>query len=102
MSAVPVPWPPPCAAARAKLSWSIAHERPPRPWRPIFDTASRSAVRSISGMATIAISQAPRLLITSGVNEKTGGATDRNDPQGRLRLLDKNVGIYRDIIPKIV
>jgi len=42
------------------------------------------------------------VLITSGVNEKTGGATDRNDPQGRLRLLDKNVGIYRDIIPKIV
>ena len=30
------------------------------------------------------------VLITSGVNEKTGGATDRNDPQGRLKLLDKN------------
>ena len=30
------------------------------------------------------------VLITAGVNEKTGGATDRNDPQGRLRLLDKN------------
>src|SRR6187399_633058 len=28
------------------------------------------------------------VLITSGVNEKTGGATDRNDPQGRLRLLE--------------
>ncbi len=42
------------------------------------------------------------VLITSGVNEKTGGATDRNDPQGRLRLLDKNAEIYRDIIPKIV
>src|SRR5216684_8276805 len=26
------------------------------------------------------------VLVTSGVNEKTGGATDRNDPQGRLRL----------------
>jgi L-lactate dehydrogenase len=36
------------------------------------------------------------VLITSGVNEKTGGATDRNDPQGRLRLLDKNAAIYRD------
>jgi hypothetical protein len=24
------------------------------------------------------------VLITAGVNEKTGGATDRNDPQGRL------------------
>jgi len=42
------------------------------------------------------------VLITSGVNEKTGGATDRNDPQGRLKLLDKNAGIYRDIVPRIV
>src|ERR1700728_337474 len=41
------------------------------------------------------------VLITSGVNEKTGGATDRSDPQGRLRLLDKNAEIYRDIVPKI-
>jgi L-lactate dehydrogenase len=42
------------------------------------------------------------VLITAGVNEKTGGATDRSDPLGRLRLLDKNVQIYRDIMPKIV
>ena len=42
------------------------------------------------------------MLITSGVNEKTGGAIDRNDPQGRLRLLDKNAAIYRDIVPQIV
>jgi L-lactate dehydrogenase len=42
------------------------------------------------------------ILITSGVNEKTGGATDRSDPQGRLRLLDKNAEIYRDIVPRIV
>jgi L-lactate dehydrogenase len=41
------------------------------------------------------------VLMTSGVNEKTGGATDRNDPQGRLKLLDKNAEIYRDIVPKI-
>jgi L-lactate dehydrogenase len=41
------------------------------------------------------------VLITSGVNEKTGGATDRSDPQGRLRLLDKNALIYRDIVPKV-
>jgi L-lactate dehydrogenase len=49
-----------------------------------------------------ALSGAGVVLITSGVNEKTGGATDRSDPQGRLRLLDKNVAIYRDIVPKIV
>src|SRR5258707_7405964 len=42
------------------------------------------------------------VLITAGVNEKTGGATDRNDPQGRLKLLDKNAEIFRDIVPKIV
>jgi L-lactate dehydrogenase len=42
------------------------------------------------------------VLITVGVNEKTGGATDRNDPQGRLKLLDRNAEIYRDIVPRIV
>ena len=42
------------------------------------------------------------VLVTVGVNEKTGGATDRNDPQGRLRLLDKNTDIYRDVVPRIV
>src|SRR5579864_5782176 len=48
-----------------------------------------------------ALSSAGVVLITSGVNEKTGGATDRSDPQGRLKLLDKNAAIYRDIVPKI-
>jgi L-lactate dehydrogenase len=42
------------------------------------------------------------VLITAGVNEKAGGATDRNDPQGRLRLLEKNASTYRDIVPKVV
>jgi L-lactate dehydrogenase len=41
------------------------------------------------------------VMITAGVNEKTGGATDRNDPQGRLRLLDKNAEIYQDIVPRV-
>jgi L-lactate dehydrogenase len=49
-----------------------------------------------------ALAGAGVVLVTAGVNEKTGGATDRNDPQGRLRLLDKNAAIYRDIIPQIV
>jgi L-lactate dehydrogenase len=49
-----------------------------------------------------ALDGAAVVLITSGVNEKTGGATDRSDPQGRLRLLEKNAEIYRDIVPKIV
>jgi L-lactate dehydrogenase len=42
------------------------------------------------------------VMITSGVNEKSGGATDRNDPEGRLRLLDKNAAIYRDVVAKVV
>jgi len=32
------------------------------------------------------LSGAELVMITAGVNEKTGGATDRNDPAGRLRL----------------
>ena len=42
------------------------------------------------------------VIVTSGVNEKSGGATDRNDPKGRLRLLGKNAEVYRDIVPRIV
>src|ERR1700682_416646 len=49
-----------------------------------------------------ALDGAGLVMITAGVNEKTGGATDRNDPQGRLKLLDKNAEIYRDIVPRIV
>src|SRR5271167_4144169 len=47
-----------------------------------------------------ALAGAGVVLITSGVNEKTGGATDRSDPQGRLRLLEKNASIYRDVVPQ--
>jgi L-lactate dehydrogenase len=41
------------------------------------------------------------VMITVGVNEKSGGATDRSDPLGRLRLQDKNVDVYRQVIPQI-
>jgi L-lactate dehydrogenase len=41
------------------------------------------------------------VMVTVGVNEKSGGATDRNDPAGRLRLLDKNAEVYREVIPQI-
>src|SRR5262245_50735595 len=49
-----------------------------------------------------ALAGAGIVLITAGVNEKTGGATNRNDLQGRLKLLDKNAEIYREIVPWIV
>jgi L-lactate dehydrogenase len=42
------------------------------------------------------------VMITVGVNEKAGGATDRNDPSGRLRLLDTNAAIYKDVVPRVV
>lgn len=42
------------------------------------------------------------VMITAGVNEKTGGATDRGDPAGRLRLLDTNATLYREIVAKVV
>jgi L-lactate dehydrogenase len=41
------------------------------------------------------------VMVTVGVNEKSGGATDRSDPAGRLRLLDKNAQVYREVIPQI-
>jgi L-lactate dehydrogenase len=49
-----------------------------------------------------ALSGAGIVMVTAGVNEKAGGATDRNDPEGRLKLLAHNAKIYRDIVPKIV
>jgi L-lactate dehydrogenase len=49
-----------------------------------------------------ALAGASLVMITAGVNEKTGGATNRNDPRGRLRLLDKNAAIYRDVVPQVV
>jgi L-lactate dehydrogenase len=42
------------------------------------------------------------VVITAGVNEKAGGATDRNDPAGRLKLLGSNAAIYRELVPAIV
>jgi L-lactate dehydrogenase len=41
------------------------------------------------------------VMITAGVNERAGGATDRSDPQGRLRLLEANARIYREIMSSL-
>jgi L-lactate dehydrogenase len=41
------------------------------------------------------------VMITAGVNEKTGGATDRNDPSGRLKLLAANAAIYQSIVAQL-
>lgn len=42
------------------------------------------------------------VMITAGVNEKAGGATDRSDPAGRLRLFETNAGIFQEIVPQIL
>ena len=49
-----------------------------------------------------ALAGAELVIITAGVNEKAGGATDRADPEGRRRLLDTNAEAYRDVVPKVV
>ena len=42
------------------------------------------------------------VMISAGANEQTGGATDRHDAAGRLRLLDTNADIYREILPSLL
>lgn len=42
------------------------------------------------------------VVITAGANEKSGGATDRGDAAGRLRLVTTNADVYREIVPRIV
>jgi L-lactate dehydrogenase len=49
-----------------------------------------------------ALTDAALVIIAAGVNERAGGATDRSDPKGRLRLLDTNAKAYTDIVPKVV
>ncbi len=49
-----------------------------------------------------ALTGAQLVVVTAGVNEKAGGATDRSDPHGRLRLLDTNAEVFREVVPRIV
>ena len=42
------------------------------------------------------------VIVAAGVNEKAGGATDRSDPAGRLRLLDANVRVFETIALPLV
>ena len=62
----------------------------------------------LSGPITISdgeyadLSGAAVVVVTAGINEKAGGATDRSDPAGRLRLLGANLKVYEAIVPLIV
>jgi L-lactate dehydrogenase len=47
------------------------------------------------------LSGAGIVIITAGVNEKRGGATNRGDPAGRLRLLQQNIEVMRAVVPPV-
>ncbi len=48
------------------------------------------------------LANAALVMVTVGLNEESGGATDPEDPRGRLRLLDDNADLYREVVPQIV
>ena len=48
------------------------------------------------------LTDAVLVIITAGINEKAGGATNRSDPAGRLKLLEANAQVLKDIIPNVV
>src|SRR6202035_546429 len=48
------------------------------------------------------LADAVLVIISAGINERAGGATERGDPAGRLKLLEANANVYRDIVPRIV
>jgi L-lactate dehydrogenase len=47
------------------------------------------------------LKNAALVIVTAGVNEKAGGATNRGDASGRLRLLGTNVDVYKDVISRL-
>ncbi len=78
-----------------------------------IDERAQGAVNDISDGAELVSSTTVRhasypdladaavIVVTAGVNEKTGNAIDPKDHFGRLRLLTPNRPIYADIIPQI-
>jgi L-lactate dehydrogenase len=64
--------------------------------------APLSSTIEITGGDWSDLAGADVVLICAGVNEKDGGATDRGDGRGRLKLLETNAAVYRDVVPRIV
>jgi L-lactate dehydrogenase len=64
--------------------------------------APLSPTVAITGGDWADLAGADVVLICAGVNEKGGGATDRDDAQGRLKLLETNADVYRDVVPRVV
>lgn len=59
---------------------------------PLETTLRAGDYNELAGAAVV--------MIAAGINEMTGGATDRSDPQGRL--LERNAAIFRDVVPRAV
>lgn len=79
---------------RARARAVAADVRYGAPLAPRAVEVRDGEARDLAGAALV--------MITAGVNERTGGATDRSDPQGRLRLLARNAEIYRALVPELV
>jgi L-lactate dehydrogenase len=63
--------------------------------------ASLSSVVDIRDGEYSDLTDATLVLISAGANEQAGGATDRHDAAGRLRLLEMNADVYREILPPL-
>ncbi|HTX56142.1 MAG TPA: hypothetical protein VMD47_03475 [Candidatus Acidoferrales bacterium] len=63
------------------------------PLSPECDVRAGS-YRDLTGAALV--------VLAAGINEKAGGATNRHDPLGRLRLLNTNAGVFEEIVPQVV
>src|ERR1700692_1755219 len=48
------------------------------------------------------LADAVLVIVTAGINEKTGGAPDRQEPPRRLKLLETQADVCRAIVPKVV
>lgn len=70
-----------------------------------LDLSYRSAISATGDVRAGAYADlegAGIVVIAAGVNEKHGGATNRSDPAGRLRLLQQNQAVMHDIVPLLV
>ncbi|MGB6987501.1 MAG: hypothetical protein WBD74_16135 [Candidatus Aquilonibacter sp.] len=77
----------------ARANGVAADVRYGTPLSPAVDVHAGS-YRDLAGASLV--------VLAAGINEKAGGATNRNDPLGRLRLLNTNAGVFEDIVPQVV
>jgi len=63
--------------------------------------AQLSSASSVAHAEYASLEDAALMIVTAGVNEKDGGATDRSDPRGRRLLIPANARAYVEIIRSI-